>query len=278
MLAVTQAHCRTYTLAHTCCRAVYSIYLHAYMMWCVWFRQKTTTGARRTSAAEESIAVVTMAAASMAESLTLGEMKLEWREDGVHGGWHTCTEYRQDDIVRVLLRTKEEDPDATSFATGMGGSSCKYYMVRVNRPSREFPGGSITFQPAVRNSPYGRRPNIKCRLVRCGEVLYEVQAEIKNGRLSVDCFGAMDGEFKINHTFPLHSSITAGRINTAITRVQILRKRITKHIRVKLLNNSIVLKPSFMVWSPNWNTAVRIRLHKKTSLKQATLQRYMRRA
>ena len=215
-----------------------------------------------------------MTAARIAEMLTLGEMKLEWREDGM--GWQTCTAYRQDEIIRVLLGTKEDDRDATSFATGMGGACCKYYLVRVNRPSREYPGGSLTWQPAVRMSPYGRRPNIKCRMVRCGEVVYDLHAEIKDGRLSCDCYGAVDGELKINHTFPLDSDITAGRIAAAVTRVQLVRKRITKHINVKLINNGVVLKSGFKVWSPKWNSAIRIRLHKKTDLRQATLQKYFK--
>ncbi len=194
----------------------------------------------------------------MAEQLTLGEMRMEWCEQGF--AWQTCTDHRQAEVVRILLGTKEYDPDCTTFATGMGGSCCKYHLIRVNRPSREYPGGSLTFQPVVRNGPYGRRPNVKCRMVRCGEVIYNLHAEIKGGRLSCDCYGAMDGDLKVNFTFPVGQRITAGRILAAVTRTQLLHNRITKYTRIKLVNNSVVLKKSFTVWSPAWTSAVRIRL------------------
>jgi hypothetical protein len=204
-------------------------------------------------------------AAELVERHILDGAVLEWKESGTHA-WAPCTTHRCTSIVSVINRQS----DFTQFACGRAGSCLKYFYSR-------FQGGMLVFKPARRFDCYGqRRRNVQVRAVDAGTLALNVTGEIQHGRLHIEgC--ALSGATIYSGRYSLQWRITAGTLKGDIKAVLRRQRKITKYTCISLTNGGGILKTNHKVWDPAWRN-VRIRLWRKGSPEQASLDRYFNRS
>ena len=207
-----------------------------------------------------------MAAQQLLEKHLLDGAILEWTVSGCEA-WTRCTELRCEAIVETVNGRNAY----CNFQTGMGGSTMRYTYQRCQ-------SNKLVFTPMTRFDAFGqRRRNVLVRAVESGELVLNLEAEFKCGRIQTTA-RSISGMVKWVGQYSVQGALSIADIQDAIERFLLRQKTITKYTKVRLVSgNAVLLKRSMTLYHPNRRGPVKFRVHGKTARIQTLITEFFKR-